>query len=877
MKKLITLLALAFCSDINAQVGTWTKLTNPAPETNAGVMLLLSDGTVIAKTVHASNDTTEYGVIWDRLTPDSLGSYINGTWSQIAPMNYSRLYFASQVLKDGRVFVAGGEYGTGTTKAETYNPLTNTWTMAPATGQDFADANSEIMNDGRVLVGNLGGSGKSTSFFNPTTNTWSSAPTCHGSHDESVWVKLPDNSILFVDFETTNSERYIPSLNQWVVDGIVPDSLYDPYWGESGAGFLLPDGRAFFLGASGHSAYYTPTGNTTPGTWAAGPNIPTISGTQYGMVDAAAAMMVNGKILCTASPVNTSTTNSGSFLAPTAFFEFDYLANSFTQVGIPGGGAGTLNIPCFETNLLDLPDGTVLFSSQYDAQYYVYTPSGAPLAAGKPTIDTIVQTSCNTLRITGTLFNGISEGAAYGDDWQMATNYPIIRLTNGTKVYYVRTFNWNSTNVQTGNAADTAMFSIPSTLPYGTYSLVVTANGISSNPVTFINNATVSCAPPDTLDAGIASIVAPSGNYCESTFTPTIILENFATTTLTSCTITYQIDGGANIVYNWSGSLTLGQTTVTVPSMTTTSGTHTFTCYSSSPNGGMDENPANDTSVVLFTITNSGILPIIEGFETSTCPSGLLPNANWNISHSATTGGVNFAITSAAAATGSKSCMLNNMSNAAGDTSILQTSSYYDLTTLTTPSLTFKAAYQQKTTTNMDRLQILVSTDCGNSWLSKKVILGSTLALLAGGTGTSAYIPASSQFTTYTVNVNSVASSHQVMFRWKFITDPSAPGNNLYIDDINIVDAGAAGIQSIEAVVVDLNIYPNPNNGSFTIQPNSVTKQTMQVYDVNGKLVLSQTINGKTTIDASILNEGVYNISVISDEGVINKRLVIVR
>ncbi len=73
------------------------------------------------------------------------------------------------------------------------------------------------------------------------------------------------------------------------------------------------------------------------------------------------------------------------------------------------------------------------------------------------------------------------------------------------------------------------------------------------------------------------------------------------------------------------------------------------------------------------------------------------------------------------------------------------------------------------------------------------------------------------------------------------------------------------------------NIYPNPNNGSFVIETNGDTKQTMQLYDVNGKLVLSQTVNGKTTIDASALNEGVYNLSIISSEGVTNKRLVIVR
>ena len=51
----------------------------------------------------------------------------------------------------------------------------------------------------------------------------------------------------------------------------------------------------------------------------------------------------------------------------------------------------------------------------------------------------------------------------------------------------------------------------------------------------------------------------------------------------------------------------------------------------------------------------------------------------------------------------------------------------------------------------------------------------------------------------------------------------------------------------------------------------------MQVYDVNGKLVLSQTITGKTNIDASTLNEGVYTISLQSTEGMVNKRVVIVR
>ncbi len=74
-----------------------------------------------------------------------------------------------------------------------------------------------------------------------------------------------------------------------------------------------------------------------------------------------------------------------------------------------------------------------------------------------------------------------------------------------------------------------------------------------------------------------------------------------------------------------------------------------------------------------------------------------------------------------------------------------------------------------------------------------------------------------------------------------------------------------------------LNVYPNPSNGNFVIEPSSAVKQTMRVYDVNGKIVLSQTINGKTNIDAGNLSEGVYNVNITGNNSAMNKKLVIVR
>ena len=87
----------------------------------------------------------------------------------------------------------------------------------------------------------------------------------------------------------------------------------------------------------------------------------------------------------------------------------------------------------------------------------------------------------------------------------------------------------------------------------------------------------------------------------------------------------------------------------------------------------------------------------------------------------------------------------------------------------------------------------------------------------------------------------------------------------------------AAGITKVSGNNYQVLVYPNPNQGNFTIETGSTEKQMLQVFDVSGKLVLSQTITNKTVIDGAALSEGVYTINVIGNEGVANKRMVIVK
>jgi hypothetical protein len=121
----------------------------------------------------------------------------------------------------------------------------------------------------------------------------------------------------------------------------------------------------------------------------------------------------------------------------------------------------------------------------------IYTPSGSPCAGCAPTIkfvnSTLTHGSKNNL-IGGTQFNGLTQGAFYGDDNQSASNFPIVRITDAAgNVVYCRTHN-AAGGVATGAKLVSAKFDIPSTIATGSASLVVVANGIASAPVTVTIN-----------------------------------------------------------------------------------------------------------------------------------------------------------------------------------------------------------------------------------------------------------------------------------------------------------------------------------------------------------------------------------------------------
>ena len=118
---------------------------------------------------------------------------------------------------------------------------------------------------------------------------------------------------------------------------------------------------------------------------------------------------------------------------------------------------------------------------------------------------------------------------------------------------------------------------------------------------------------PAQNDAALTTIDAPVGNVCNTTITPMVTLQNNGQQTLTSVTITYDLDGGTPVVYAWTGSIAFGASeVVTLPSIVTTAGPHTINVSSSLPNGVADQLPGDDAISGAFAVAGEGVELVLD-------------------------------------------------------------------------------------------------------------------------------------------------------------------------------------------------------------------------------------------------------------------------
>jgi len=321
--------------------------------------------------------------------------------------------------------------------------------------------------------------------LDPVTLTWTLLASIGKSdfNAEEGWTLMPDGTIFTFDVKNVpNSEIYDPATQTWQSAGSTIVDLHSPspfgclpygdhgqfcYFppGEVGPALLLPDGRVFATGSystqgPGHTAIYTPgVAPFAVGTWAVGPDFS--NGDDAG--DSFSVLLPNGNALIEAE--------SGRL------YEFDGVHLTATLTA-PGA-------------LMDLPTGEVLVSNGSSVK--VYTPSKTTFPARwgpkiKKFPATVARGSTN--KISGQQFNGLSQAASFGDEFETATNYPLVRITNTAThhVFYARTHGHSTMGVATGQARVSTNFDVPASAETGASTLVVVANGIPSKPVNIAVN-----------------------------------------------------------------------------------------------------------------------------------------------------------------------------------------------------------------------------------------------------------------------------------------------------------------------------------------------------------------------------------------------------
>ena len=395
---------------LDQTAGFWGQMAQPAPGVVLGPAWLLTDGRVMAKQIGSA-------ACW-ALTPDSQGSYVDGTWAALQPMQGNRVWFASALLPDGSLFVSGGEYFNGgppsySNLSEVYDPVSDNWqpvnppislatSSTPATPWPrIGDASCAVLPDGRVLLGNI--FTNEVALFDPATRAFTVSPNQKAaSCDEESWCLMPDGTVVTVETNNPpNAEKYLPATDQWVSAGGTGVSVLAA-GSEIGPALALPNGDGMTAGGSGTIVRYTPdpSGVAGPGTWSNGPTFPLdANGFPFQPKDTPACLLPDGRVLLVVNP-----NDQGNTAPPGAspaqvllayplglfFFLYDPTPGIVAPLQPVDATAVRTSGNAYQAAMLLLPTGQVLMTiADGDGRTFFYNPQGEPAAEWRPVIEPV--------------------------------------------------------------------------------------------------------------------------------------------------------------------------------------------------------------------------------------------------------------------------------------------------------------------------------------------------------------------------------------------------------------------------------------------------------------------------------------------------------
>lgn len=260
------------------------------------------------------------------------------------------------------------------------------------------------------------------------------------------------------------------------------------------------------------------------------------------------------------------------------------------------------------------------------------------------------------------------------------------------------------------------------------------------------------------------------------------------------------------------------------------------------------------------------ISPIVEGFEVTAFPQNTSDaTKNWRYEGPVSNA---FSRTTVAFTSGSASLRYNNLS-VASDISSSVLSPVVDFSTVTSPAtVTFKVAYARRSASTNDKLEMWISSDCGKTWTRRYSKSGATLATTTSLVS-STFIPSSTQWRTETVSVSPLVGEYHGMIKFTVV---DSSGNNLYIDDVNLVNV-PVGISTPTIDEYATQIYPNPGQGDAQLSFGLFKTEniSIEILDIAGRVIGSKYLGAKQVgeyslalhdITESTLSSGIYMIRI---------------
>lgn len=344
-------------------------------------------------------------------------------------------------------------------------------------------------------------------------------------------------------------------------------------------------------------------------------------------------------------------------------------------------------------------------------------------------------------------------------------------------------------------------------------------------------------------DLSASAGATSSSDFCDPNFTPEVTINNNSNQAASNFEVSYSINGGTPVTQTVSAALNGGSaTTVTFNATTLSAGVNIITYEVSTANNNSlyDLTAGNNTSssdpVIVVNATPFGTY-WYEDFESHAVLDDDFQNA-----HTINPDGNGFGVmnqnfhSSVTWATGGYGNSANSLffdfynTGSGGDMSVMWEK--LDLSTTTGNSIAFDLAYAQYTSEN-DRLDIEVSTDCGATWNSVYSKSGSTLSTRTATT--SFYIPNSGDWRTDVVDISSYDGTAELMIRF---TGTSNYGNNLYVDNIQFRNNTYVSLDE-NNLAGGFKFYPNPAEDQLQLEfdLNEQTEVSLRILDITGREV----------------------------------------